>query len=266
MFVELISSLQNPKIKNLVKLQKASERNAQNVFMVEGLKEVNLAVNANYKPQSVFWCPEMGLHEKELSLLLKQCKNVYSISKKAFEKIAYREGSDGLIVIFEQQKQSLQTIKLSANPLVIILESVEKPGNLGAILRTSDAAHVDLVIVCDHRTDLFNPNVIRSSIGCLFTNQVVACSNNEALQWLQKNKIKSYAAALVNGSKPYHTFNYKTSTAIIMGTEADGLSNFWLENADEKIIIPMQGKIDSLNVSVSTAILAFEVARQREFK
>ena len=264
--MELVSSLQNPKIKNLVKLQKASERNAQNVFIVEGLKEINLAINANYIPQSVFWCPEMGLREKELLHLFNLCKNVYSISKDAFEKIAYREGSDGLIVVFEQQKQSLQSIKLSSNPLIIILEAVEKPGNLGAILRTADAANVDLVIICDPRTDLFNPNVIRSSIGCLFTNQIVACSNNEALVWLKKNKIKSYAAALVKGSKPYHTFNFKTRTALIMGTEADGLSDFWLANADEKIIIPMQGKIDSLNVSVSTAIIVFEVIRQRDFK
>jgi RNA methyltransferase, TrmH family len=264
--VEIISSLQNPKIKNLVKLQKASERNDQNVFIVEGLKEINLALEAGYKPQMAFWCANMGLTEKDFLHTLKQCPNFYSISKDAFEKVAYREGSDGIIVVFEQQKHSLKSIKLSANPLVIILESVEKPGNLGAILRTADASKVDAVIVCDPKTDLYNPNVVRSSIGCLFTNQVAACTNAEALKWLKENKIKSYAAALVDEAKSYYGFNYKTSTALIMGTEADGLSKFWLENADEKIIIPMQGKIDSLNVSVSTAVLAFEVARQREFK
>lgn len=263
--MEQITSLQNGKIKNIIKLQKASERREQQLFLVEGYKEIDMALNSGYQLYSLFCCFEIGLNSLNIEPLTKQCDSCFEISKEVFDKIAYREGSDGLMAVFKQKKNDLSSIKLNRNPLIIILESVEKPGNLGAILRTADAARVDAILVCDPRTDIYNPNVVRSSVGCLFSNQVVACTNSEAFDWLKKNNIKSYAAALHNKSVAYHTFSYTPPTAMIMGTEADGLSDFWLEKADQKIIIPMLGKIDSLNVSVSAAILIFEAARQRNF-
>jgi TrmH family RNA methyltransferase len=263
--METITSLQNSKIKNIIKLQKASERKEQKLFLVEGLKEINMAINGGFELHSLFCCFENGLKRDDVSALTKHSQANFEIPTEVFAKIAYREGSDGLMAVFFQKKTDLESLKLRKCPLVIVLESVEKPGNLGAILRTADAAMIDAVIVCDPRTDIFNPNVVRSSIGCLFGVQVATCTNTEALNWLRKNKIKTYAAALSDKSKPYHNFNYQTPTAMIMGTEADGLSDFWLNNSDQKIIIPMLGKIDSLNVSVSTAVLVFEAARQRNF-
>lgn len=264
--MEKISSLQNPKIKNLVKLHKSSDRREQGLFLVEGLKEIRFALQSDYKLQSLFWCPGLGVDETEITKLCTKNVSAFEINRDAFEKIAYRESSDGLMGVFQIKTLQLDDIKLSKNPFVIILESVEKPGNLGAILRTADAAAIDAVIVCDPRTDLFNPNIIRSSVGCFFSKQVAACSNNEALDWLKKHKITSYAAALTNESKPYLHFDYTKPTALVMGTEADGLSDFWLKHCIQQIVIPMQGKNDSLNVSVSAAILSFEVVRQRNVK
>lgn len=261
--MERIASLQNTKIKNLVKLQKASERREQKLFLVEGHKEIGLAVGAGYKPDSVFWCPDLGLSANLVDNF--NCKLKFEISSEVFAKVAYREGSDGLLAVFHTPDFSLENVTLPDNPLVLVLEAVEKPGNLGAILRTADAMQASAVVVCDPRTDIFNPNVIRSSIGCVFTNQVVASSNEAVYNWLKMNNIQSYAAALKPDSLPYQNFDFTKPTAFIMGTEADGLTDFWLAKADSKIIIPMLGKIDSLNVSVSTAVLAFEARRQRGF-
>lgn len=264
--VEKISSFQNPKIKNLIKLHKAQERKEQDLFLVEGLKEINMALDAGFILTSLFWCPAMGILMSEAKNIDKKNDFKYEISAEMFARIAYRDKSDGLMGVFRQKKIELNKIIPDKNSLVVVLESVEKPGNLGAILRTADAASVFAILVCDSRTDIFNPNVVRSSMGCLFTNRVITCTNEEALKWLRKNEIHVYSAAIHPESRPYHQFNYsKSSTAIVMGTEADGLTEFWLKNCDEKIIIPMLGTIDSLNVSNTTAILIYEVMRQRNF-
>lgn len=259
--MELIKSLQNPKIKNLIKLQKHQERKLQGIFMVEGLKEIKMALKAGYKPDMLFYFPFRNLNIEDL---LPQFK-CYEINKDIFEKIAYREGSDGLLATFQQKNLLLDELKLGKTPLILAIESIEKPGNLGAILRTADAANVDAVLVCDPRTDIFNPNVVRSSVGCVFTNQIVSCSNEEAYSFLKKQNIKIFAAALSDSSSPYHLEDFKPSSCIVFGTEANGLSTFWLKNADKSIIIPMLGENDSLNVSVSTAVIAFEAVRQRNF-
>jgi TrmH family RNA methyltransferase len=188
----------------------------------------------------------------------------YTVSKEVFDKMAYRENSDGCLAVAEIKNSVLSEIKLSDSPFIIVLEGIEKPGNLGAILRTADAAQVDAVIICDPKTDIYNPNVIRSSVGCVFTNQVVACTSEEALEYLTKNGISSYAAALT-ASDYYQKTDMAKSCAIVMGTEADGLSEFWLEKSDKQIKIAMRGKIDSLNVSTSCAVLVFEAMRQRGF-
>ncbi|SBV98762.1 RNA methyltransferase [uncultured Dysgonomonas sp.] len=263
--MEKITSLQNPRIKNIVKLAKSKERKEQNLFLIEGARELSLAMTADYEINSVYVCPELFRKTDYPDVLDSIGENkLFEVSETVFEKIAYREGSDGLLTLARPKNHTLNDLKLSETPFIIILESVEKPGNLGAILRTADAAQADAVIICDPATDLYNPNAIRSSVGCLFTVQTAVCSSQEALDFLRDKKIKSFAAEL-QASQWYQDTDFSIPSAIVMGTEADGLTDFWLTNADARIKIPMRGKIDSLNVSVSTAVLTFEAMRQRGF-
>jgi RNA methyltransferase, TrmH family len=259
-----ITSTQNPKIKNVIALEKPRERRKQCLFVIEGIREIKLALDAGYKIGNLFFCDEI-IAPNELKSLGSDDKLLVPVSKEVFEKIAVREGSGGVIAVAEQKLHKVDQIKLSANPLVLILESVEKPGNLGAILRTADAAGVDAVIICDPQTDFYNPNVIRSSIGCLFTRQTASATSEETIAWLKKNDIAIYCTSL-KASHSYHLVDYKKPCAIVMGTEATGLSDIWLNNSSGNIIIPMQGKIDSMNVSTATAVVTFEALRQRGFK
>lgn len=261
---ETITSPHNPKIKNLKKLEKASERKAQNLFVIEGLREVVLAQRAGYEMDSLFLCDAIFAPSKEYPLPQLSIFNFqFSISKAVYDSLAYRETTEGIIATAKPKKHSLDTLKLKQNPLVLVIEAVEKPGNLGAMLRTCDAAGVDAVIICDPKTDLYNPNVIRSSIGTIFTNQIAVCETKEAIAFLKQHNIKTYAAAL-NAVKFHYEQNFTSNTAFVVGAEASGLSNEWMGAADEKIKIPMRGKIDSLNVSVSASILLFEALRQRQ--
>lgn len=263
--MDKITSLQNPRIKNIIKLSKSRERKAQNLFIVEGARELSLALGSEYVLDCVYVCPEL-FNKTDYPQVLNNVPDdkKIEVSQTVFEKIAYREGSDGLLTLMYQKLHKLSELRLSSNPFLILLEAVEKPGNLGAILRTADAAAADAVIVCDPATDLYNPNVIRSSVGCLFSVQTAVCSSQEALDYLQQNNIRSYAAEL-QAAQWYQDVDFTTASAIVMGTEADGLTPFWLEKANARIKIPMRGKIDSLNVSVSTAIITFEAMRQRGF-
>lgn len=261
---EIISSSQNPRIKNIQKLAtKSRERKKQNLFIIEGARELSLAQQGNYNIQSVYHCPELFIKTDYPDVLKSLNPEIlYEVSESVFEKIAYREKSDGILALATPKNHTLNDLQLQKNPFIIILESVEKPGNLGAILRTADAAQVDAVIVCDPLTDVYNPNVIRSSVGCLFTVPFAVADKQETLDFLKQNRIIGFAAEL-RAAQWYHETDFTQASAIIMGTEADGLTDFWLQNADARIKIPMRGKIDSLNVSVSTAILTFEAMRQR---
>jgi len=262
--IEKITSIQNSRIKNIVKLQqKSSEREEQNLIVIEGLREITLAIKSGIEIKSIFFCSEIISFDRIREILTDE-NQIFDISRDVYHKIAYRESTEGILVLAEPRFLTLSDLKLRDIPFIIVLESVEKPGNLGAILRTADAANVDAVIVCDPLTDIYNPNAIRSSVGCIFTKQIVTCSSEDAMEWLKQNKIKSYAAALT-AKKLYHETDFKIPSAIIMGTEADGLTNKWLHGADEQIKIPMNGEIDSLNVSTSCAILVFETMRQRNF-
>lgn len=263
---EKITSVHNPKVKNVIHLGKSSERKEQNLFIVEGCREITLAANAGYEFRNLFYCPEVGKVKQVTDLVsyLSKRTTVFEITVSVFGKMAYRENSDGLIALMVPKYKKLEELKLTVNPLIIVLEKVEKPGNLGAVLRTADAAKVDAVLVCDPATDIFNPNVVRSSIGCLFTNQVVCCTSQEAIAWMRKHKIRSYAAALT-ATHYYHETDLTGSSAIVLGTEADGLTEFWLKESDDQIKIPMLGQIDSLNVSNATAIIVYEAKRQRSF-
>ncbi len=264
--MELISSLQNSRIKNIVRLSsKAKERKEQGVFLIEGARELSLALSGGYIPESVFICPELFAKTAYPDVVMHLGKaEQLEVTLPVFEKIAYREGSDGMLALVKSRPHCLPDLDLPETPFLIVLEAVEKPGNLGAILRTADAAKADAVIVCDPSTDIYNPNVIRSSIGCLFTVPVATCTSQEAFAWMKEKKITSYAAELT-AAKWYQETDFTQSSAIIMGTEADGLTPFWLEHADKRIKIPMRGVIDSLNVSVATAVITFEAMRQRGF-
>jgi TrmH family RNA methyltransferase len=261
----MITSFQNSAIKNIVKLSKSKQRQEQQLFVIEGARELSLALQSRYEMAAVYVCRELFAKTDYPDILNRLPESaIFDISPAVFEKIAYRENSDGIVALSKPKSHTLNDLKLSKNPFIIILEAVEKPGNLGAILRTADAAAADAVIVCDPLTDLYNPNVIRSSVGGLFTVQTAVCISEEAAKWLNSNKITSYAAEL-QAAEFYQNIDFRPPSAIVMGTEADGLTDFWLKNAKKRIKIPMRGKIDSLNVSVSAAVLAFEAMRQRGF-
>jgi len=266
MKMEKITSLQNPRIKNIVHLSKFRERKLQHLIVVEGFREITMALHYGYIVKELFFSSQGNIHSGVEELIRNPAisRLATEVSTAVYEKIAYRENSDGVLALFEPRFLDLEGLKLSENSLLLILESVEKPGNLGAMLRTADAAAIDAVIVCDQQTDIFNPNVIRSSLGCVFSQQVVTCSSDEAISFLRERKITSFAAAL-SATRFYHQTDFTGPCAIVMGTESEGLTEKWLEGADSRIKIPMSGKVDSLNVSTSAAILIFEAKRQRGF-
>ena len=198
----------------------------------------------------------------DLTTIVEKAGQIIEVPKDLYEKIAYRGGTEGVIAEVMARELSLQELRLRENPLVVVLEGVEKPGNLGAVLRSADAAGADAVLVCDPLTDLFNPNLIRASIGAVFTVPVACCGSGEAIKWLKNNNIKIYTAQLQDSSWYYDT-DMRGGTAIVIGTEATGLTDGWREAADAHIRIPMLGELDSLNASVSAAILLFEAVRQR---
>ena len=258
-----IVSLQNAKVKQVVALQqKSAERRNQGVFVVEGIRELQHCLDAGYEVNSVFFCPELTA-ATTLSPILSAASTSYEVSREVYEKMAYRGSTEGVMAIVQSRQLQLKDLQLKPNPLLMVLESVEKPGNLGAILRSADAAGADAVIVCDPLTDLYNPNLIRSSIGAIFSVPCIACSSDDCISFLKQNNIKILTAQLQD-SKLYYDTDMTCGTAIIMGTESTGLTDVWRQAADAHIRIPMLGQLDSLNVSVSAAILLFEAVRQRQ--
>lgn len=261
-----ITSSQNPFIKSLVLLQeKAKARKQSGQFLIEGIREIELAIKGNYQITTLLFVPEV-FGETDVKKLITQNSSaeIIEISKEVYQKLAYRDTTEGIIAIAKTKSHALSELQLPENPLLLIMESIEKPGNIGAMLRTCDAAKVDAVLIADAKTDLYNPNMVRSSVGCLFTNQIATGTTDELIEFLQKNNINFYSATLQN-STSYHTQDFTKPTALVVGTEATGLSKTWREKATQNIIIPMQGEIDSMNVSVAAAILLFEAKRQRGF-
>lgn len=259
----VITSAQNPKVKRLLSLQqKSSERRKAGLFVVEGLRELLHCLEGGFEVDTLFCCPELMTDREALSVIpLANC-NCVSVTKDVYERIAYRGTTEGIVALIRVRTLTLHDLELADNPLLIVVESVEKPGNLGAILRSADAAAADALIVCDPLTDLFNPNLIRSSVGAVFTVPTVACSSQACIDFLKQRNIRILTAQLQD-SKPYYDVDMCRATAIVMGTEATGLTDVWRQAADAHIRIPMLGRIDSLNVSVSAAILLFEAVRQR---
>jgi TrmH family RNA methyltransferase len=260
-----ITSIQNPFFQQLVLLKyKSKARKTSGLFLIEGEREIILALKGDYRLETILYYPKL-FSEEQLKNLTTQQLNIIEVSKEVYQKLAYRETTEGVIAVAKAKNLSLENIVFKTeNPLILIAEAPEKPGNIGALLRTADAANVDAVIIANPKPDLYNPNIIRSSVGCVFTNQIAVGTTSEIIQFLKENNINIFCAAL-QASVEYHTQDYTKPTAIVVGTEATGLTNEWLENATQNIIIPMQGEIDSMNVSVTAGILIFEAKKQRNF-
>lgn len=259
-----ITSIQNPFIKSLVLLQeKAKARKQSGTFLIEGQREIELALKGNYEIETILFVNEI-INSKDILKFSNFRIEFIEISKEVYQKLAYRDSTEGILAVAKTKSLLLSDLKLSENPLILVAEAPEKPGNIGALLRTADAANLDAVIIANPKSDLYNPNIVRSSVGCLFTTQIATGTTEEIIAFLKNRKINIYCATLQN-SISYHTQNYTTPTALIVGTEATGLTEEWRNQATQNIIIPMQGEIDSMNVSVAAAILIFEAKRQRGF-
>ena len=264
----VITSTQNPRIKNLLLLQEKSKaRREQGLFVVEGRRELEHCIEAGYTVRTVFVCPEIarwpvGAGHDE-AVIPGLTGDLIEIPETVYRKVAYRESTEGIIAEVECKSLTLEDLQLPENPLIMVLESVEKPGNLGAVLRSADAAGADAVLICDPLTDLYNPNLIRASIGAIFTVPTVACSSADAISFLQERGIQILTAQLQDSSF-YYDVDMRRGTALVMGTESTGLTAAWRKAASAHIRIPMLGRLDSLNVSVSAAILLFEAVRQRQ--
>ncbi|WP_066217625.1 TrmH family RNA methyltransferase [Formosa haliotis] len=260
-----ITSTQNSYIKQLVQLKdKSRERKKSGLFLIEGQREISLAIKGKYDIETLLFCNDF-IETNQIEVLQTASTQLIQVTKDVYQKLAYRDTTEGVLAVAKTKTLGLNELEFNKpNPLILIAEAPEKPGNIGALLRTADAANVDAFIIANPKTDLYNPNIIRSSVGCVFTNQVASGSTAEIISFLKSKDIPIFCAAL-QASKPYHTQDFTTATALVVGTEATGLSNEWLNQSTQNIIIPMQGEIDSMNVSVAAGILVFEAKRQRQF-
>jgi RNA methyltransferase, TrmH family len=255
-----IISLQNPRVKHIVRLRDDKrQRREDDLMLVEGRDEIQLALSAGHQPRTIIFAP--GLGSRQIYIDIPNTERI-TVSRAVFEKMSYRDNPDGWLAVFPIPHLSLDDVRLSQSPLMIVAESVEKPGNLGAILRTADAAHVDALLMCDPRVDLWNPNVVRASRGSVFSVPTVECNNDSAFAWLQKHQIRILAAT-PEANDLYSNIDLRQPVAITVGTEDEGLTDFWMSKADARIKIPMMGRVNSLNVSVSTAVIVYEAVRQR---
>jgi TrmH family RNA methyltransferase len=263
--VKTISSLQNPFIKQLVQLKEKSKlRKQTGLFVIEGKRELSLAIKSDYRIETLYYFPNL-FSAAEAASLEPYGIDVIEITKAIYEKVAHRDTTEGIIAVAKTKNFDLKNLEFkSKTPLILVAEAPEKPGNIGALLRTADTANVDAIIISNPLTDLYNPNIIRSSVGGVFTVPIAMGSSEKVIDFLKKQNISIYAATLQD-SVVYDTIDFKKATALVVGTESTGLSELWRKAATTKIRIPMQGKIDSMNVSVAAGILVFEAKRQRKF-
>ena len=263
-----ITSVHNTLVKQFYSLRvKSRERRKSGLFGIEGTRELSLAIQGGYRFETILYCPEI-ISEEAFAEFTKQIDDAQfiEVSSDVYEKLAYRGTTQGILAMAYAKSHALNDLNITNdNPILLVAEAPEKPGNIGALLRTADAAMVDAVIIANPTTDLYNPNTIRSSLGCLFTNTVATGSTTQIVGFLKERNIQIYCASL-QASVPYHTCDFAKPTAIVVGTESEGLSSEWLENSSQNIVIPMQGVIDSMNVSVAAGILIFEAKRQRNFQ
>src|SRR5690606_13073699 len=260
-----ITSIQNQLIKDIFQLQEKSKaRKKAGLFVIEGIREIEIAIKNDFEVYQLLICFDLFDADKlnNLKRKLSNATDLIEISKEVYQKIAYRESTEGVIAVAKTKDHSLATIQLPENPLIVMLESLEKQGNIGAVLRTADAANIDAVFIADPKTDLYNPNIVRSSVGAVFTNKIVTAASTEKINYFKNSNIAIYSAILQEAVS-YYSVDFKQGSAIVMGTEATGLSDIWREESKSNIIIPMEGQIDSMNVSVAAAVLIFEAKRQR---
>jgi len=258
-----ITSVDNKEIKNIIKLNnKSKTRKEEGFFVIEGQKELKMAVKNGYNINKIFFNPSIiNIAEVKFGYKTK----IIEVNNDVYSKISYRNSTEGIIGVINIKQNPKINLDVKDTNLALILDGIEKPGNIGAILRSCDAARVDIVILTNEKCDVYNPNVIRSSLGTFFSNKIISMSNNQALEFLKKNNFTIYGTSL-KAKKKYNSIKYKSSTALISGSENKGISHFWSKNSDFLIKIPMLGMADSLNVSVSSAICLFEVNRQKKFK
>jgi TrmH family RNA methyltransferase len=264
--MKFISSPQNPLIKQLTLLKdKSRQRKKTKQFLIEGKRELSLAIKGGYKIDTLLFFPDL-FSESEAKAMAQYGIEIIEISKDVFQKLAHRDTTEGVIAVVNSKSHELEELNFSSkNPLILVAEAPEKPGNIGALLRTADAANVDAVIIANPKSDLYNPNIIRSSVGCVFTTEIAMANTENVIAFLQKYNFNIFSAILQE-SEPYYTQDYCLPTAIVVGTEATGLTQAWRDVATKNINIPMQGVIDSMNVSVAAGILIFEAKRQRNFE
>lgn len=241
--------------------EKSRIRKKTGLFLIEGQREIEIAVGADYKIKTILFNPLL-VDENEIKSLGDSATEYIKISDEVYQKLAYRDSTEGILAVAEVKNHNLKSLKLGKNPLILVAEAPEKPGNIGALLRTADAANLDAVIIANPKSDLYNPNIVRSSVGCLFSVQIATATTSEIIEYLQEKNIAIFAAALQD-STDYFLEDFTQASAIVVGTEATGLTQEWRDAARQNIIIPMEGKIDSMNVSVAAAILLFEAKRQR---
>lgn len=260
--VKHISSIQNPTVKRLLLLQdKSRARKKEGGFIIEGRREITLAIAGGFEIKEIYFREDIISHQEIIELSEEQSAQVISVSADVYEKIAYRAGTEGVIAFAKAKQKKVNELVLPSSPFILIAEAPEKPGNIGALLRTADAAGVDAVIIANPKTDIYNPNIIRSSVGCVFTTQIATGTTDDVITFLNTRNIKIFSAILQE-AEAYDSQNYEGACAIVVGTEATGLSEAWRE-VGINIKIEMSGKIDSMNVSVAAGILIFEARRQR---
>jgi TrmH family RNA methyltransferase len=267
-----LTSVQNPKVKQILHLRDRQERDCSQTFLIEGYRELLRATDMGWGIDWLFISPDLFLGSNEFTLierLKSRGTEIFNCSEKVFRKVSYRDRPDGLLAIASQRKLTLdnlsQKIKNPAAPFFVVAEAIEKPGNLGTILRSSDAVGVDGLIVCDRCTDIYNPNVVRASVGTLFTVPTVEAKGEETLQWLNNQGIHVLAAT-PHAEKEFTEVDLTRPVAIAVGTEQLGLSERWMKHATMQVRIPMKGVADSLNVAMATTLLLYEVLRQRQLK
>ena len=263
-----ITSAKNPRVKHVYDLRERKEREREKVTILEGYRELSRALALGIRFRECYFAPDLYLGENEPALIENIAATgaeVFETTKEILTKLAYRERPEGLIAVVEMEKKGLESMPVVKNGLYLVAETIEKPGNLGSILRSADAVNATGVIICNRQTDIFNPNVIRASTGAIFSVPVAETSSEEAIEWLRKNGIKSLAAT-PHTDRIYTDEDLTGPVAIVVGAEQYGLSDYWMSQADLQVVIPMLGKMDSLNVATAATLLLYEAARQRNWK
>jgi RNA methyltransferase, TrmH family len=261
----IITSSQNPRVKEAVRLRDRRHREKQGRTLIDGARELRRAIGADVTLVELFVCESLCNSDDARHLLAATADSgceVLHVSEAIFEKLAFGQRAEGVLGVAETPRPTLAALALPNNAIVAVLEGVEKPGNLGAVLRSADAAGLSAVFVADPHTDLFNPNAIRASLGTIFTLPICETTSGEALTWLRERNF-TFLAARVDGAVPYTEVDYRGPTAIVLGSEAAGLSATWTGNDICAVHLPMRGAADSLNVSATAAVLFYEAQRQR---